>query len=179
MKTAQAPWRQDVQREASFLGYQNWIVIAEASYPAKYHKGLRQISVPVDAPEALDAVFEALSQTQHVQPRIYMARELRYVENNYAPGVDALRKKIEQGLAGREVTEMDNKAISVLLDSASDKYNVLVVRTTTALPYSSVFLELQPGYWDGESEAHLRERMKEKQNPLQAPAPQQPANSAP
>jgi hypothetical protein len=37
---------------------------------------------------------------------------------------------------------------------------VLVIRTPTALPYSSVFLELQPGYWDVASETRLRARIQ-------------------
>jgi hypothetical protein len=35
-----------------------------------------------------------------------------------------------------------------------------VIRTTTALPYSSVFLELKPGYWDVDSETRLREKIE-------------------
>jgi hypothetical protein len=46
-----------------------------------------------------------------------------------------------------------------LLQDANRSFDVLVIRTPTALPYSSVFLELQPGYWDVDSESRLRDRI--------------------
>ena len=46
-----------------------------------------------------------------------------------------------------------------LLQDANRSFDVLIIRTRSALPYSSVFLELQPGYWDAEAEQQLRDRM--------------------
>jgi hypothetical protein len=49
---------------------------------------------------------------------------------------------------------------------------VLVIRTISALPYSSVFLELQPGYWDSDSEQRLRQRIeRERMEKLARPVP--------
>ena len=59
-----------------------------------------------------------------------------------------------------------------LLQSANKSFDVLVIRTHTALPYSSVFLELQPGYWDNESELRLRSRIEaERMKKLSRPGP--------
>ncbi len=58
------------------------------------------------------------------------------------------------------------------MTDAQRSFEVLVIRTSTALPYTSVFLELQPGYWDGESEARLRERMsRDRMEKLASPTP--------
>jgi hypothetical protein len=35
-----------------------------------------------------------------------------------------------------------------------------MVKTTLAVPYTSVFLELDCGYWASEAEAKMREKMK-------------------
>jgi hypothetical protein len=35
-----------------------------------------------------------------------------------------------------------------------------MVKTNLTLPYTSVFMELDCGYWKPESEAKMRERMK-------------------
>ena len=44
--------------------------------------------------------------------------------------------------------------------------------TNTAIPYSSVFMELQPGYWDADSEQHLREKIqRDRMNKLARPIP--------
>ena len=84
---------------------------------------------------------------------------MRAVENDFAPGIDTMRERIRESLHGHEPTELDQQSLITLLESANQSYDVLVIRTPTALPYTSVFLELQPGYWDAESEDRLRQRI--------------------
>ena len=152
-------WRAAVDSQASQLGYRNWIVIAEASFPAHSRIGVRQVSAPVDVPEALDYVLQALERTENVRPQVYLTRELRSVENDFAPGIDDMRKRLRASLHGHEPTELDQQSLLTLLEDANRSFDVLVIRTHTALPYSSVFLELKPGYWDADSEARLRDRI--------------------
>jgi hypothetical protein len=114
----------------------------------------------VDVPEALDYVLSALEQTENVRPHIYVSRELRSVENDFAPGIDELRKRLKDSLHGHEAAELEQQSLLTLLQDANRSFDVLVIRTTTALPYSSVFLELQPGYWDVDSETRLREKIE-------------------
>ena len=153
-------WEAAVQRQVGQLGYRNWIVIAEASFPAHNRPGIRQMNAAVDVPQALDHVLKILEQTENVRPRIYVSRELRSVENDFAPGIDELRKNLLNSLHGHETTELDQQSLLTLLEDASGSFDVLVIRTPTALPYSSVFLELQPGYWDVDSETRLREKIE-------------------
>lgn len=156
---SQNTWQAAVDRQAGQLGYRNWIVIAEASFPAQNRPGLRQVVADVEIPEALDYVLHALEQTENLRPQVYMTREIRSVENDFAPGVDELRKRTTIALHGHETTELDQQSLLTLLEDANRNFDVLVIRTTTALPYSSVFIELQPGYWDVDSETRLRDRI--------------------
>lgn len=153
-------WQAAVDRQAGQLGYRNWIVIAEASFPAHSRPGIRQVNASVEIPEALDYVLNALEQTENVRPHVYVTRELRSVENDFAPGIEDLRKRLKNSLHGHEPAELDQQSLLTLLEDANRSFDVLVVRTPTALPYSSVFLELQPGYWDVDSEMRLRERIE-------------------
>lgn len=155
------PWQAAIERQASQLGYRNWIIVTEASFPAHNRPGVRQVTASVDVPEAVDYVLRTMEQTEHVRPRVYLPREMRSVENEFAPGIEDMRKRIKDSLHGHEFTELDQQSLITLLDSANKNFDVLVVRTHTALPYTSVFLELQPGYWDNESEARLRNRIEE------------------
>ena len=165
-------WRGAVDRQAAQLGYRNWIVIAEASFPAHSRPGVHQVPAPVGVPEALDYVLHALEQTEDLHPQIYVTRELRSVENDYAPGIDELRKRLKSSLHGHETTELDQQSLLTLMEDANRSFDVLVIRTQSALPYSSVFLELQPGYWDADSEARLRERIEhERRQKLARPVP--------
>lgn len=153
-------WKGSVNRQVNQLGYRNWIVISEASFPAHSRVGVRQVNAGAEVPEVVDYVLNALERTQNVRPKVYLTREMRSVENDFAPGIDQMRQRIAESLHGHEPTELDQQSLITLLESANQSYDVLVIRTPTALPYTSVFLELQPGYWDAESEDRLRERIR-------------------
>lgn len=165
-------WKGSVNQQVNQLGYRNWIVISEASFPAHSRTGVRQVNANAEVPEVVDYVLNALEQTQHVRPHVYLTREMRAVENDFAPGIDEMRNRIAQSLHGHEPTELDQQSLITLLESANQSYDVLVIRTPTALPYTSVFIELQPGYWDAESEDRLRQRIsRERMERLARPIP--------
>ncbi len=165
-------WKAEVDHQAAQLGYRNWIVIAESSFPAHSRPGTRQVNTYEPIPVVLDEVLRTLERTEHVRPRIYLPRELPAVENDFAPGIDEYRRELETALHGYEATQLDQDSLLTLMNDAQKSFDVLVLRTSTALPYSSVFLELQPGYWDGESEQRLRERLqRERMEKLASPVP--------
>ncbi|MDB6080169.1 MAG: hypothetical protein JWO82_3916, partial [Akkermansiaceae bacterium] len=153
-------WRGAVASQTAQLGSRNWIVISEASFPAQSRQGVRQIVANEEIPVVLDEVLRTLEQTEHVRPRIYLNRELRAVENDYAPGIDEFRKNLQGALHAHETTELEQQSLFTLLQDTTKSYQVLVIRTATALPYTTVFLELTPGYWDSEAEDKLRERIE-------------------
>jgi len=170
--TSKDGWKTAVEVQTAQLGYRNWIVIAEASFPAHSRPGTRQINAYEPIPVVLDEVLTTLEKTEHVRPTIYSTRELRSVENDFAPGIDEYRKVLDAALHGHEVIEMEQDSLLTLVQDAQKSFDVLVIRTTTALPYSSVFLELQPGYWDGESEQRLRADMQRRRmEKLASPSP--------
>jgi D-ribose pyranose/furanose isomerase RbsD len=152
-------WHGDVERQVGQLGYRNWIVIAEASFPAQNRPGIRQVNATAEVPEVVDYVLKTLEQTESVKPQVYVTREVRAVENDIAPGIEEHRKRLQESLHGRETMELDQQSLLTLLESANNRFDVLVIRTPTALPYTSVFFELQPGYWDADSETRLRDRI--------------------
>jgi D-ribose pyranose/furanose isomerase RbsD len=165
-------WQSAVDTQVAQLGYRNWIVIAEASFPAHNRAGLRQVAATEETPEVLDYVLNALERTENVRPNIYLTRELRSVENDFAPGIEDFRKRVWASLHGHEPTEIDQQSLLVLMEDANKSFDVLVIRTPTALPYSSIFLELKPGYWDADSEARLREKIqRERMEKISRPLP--------
>lgn len=165
-------WKGAVDKQVGQLGYRNWIVIAEASFPAYNRIGLRQVNADVEIPEALDYVLHVMERTENTRPNVYLARELRSVENDFAPGVDQLRENITASLHGHQSLQIDHQSLQILLEDANRSFDVLVIRTRTALPYSSVYLELLPGYWDADSEEKLRERIEaERMRKISQPIP--------
>lgn len=165
-------WRDALAMQTGRLGYRNWIVIAEASFPAHSRAGVRQINSNEEIPTVVDEVLRTLEQTEHVTPRVYVARELRAVENDYAPGIDEFRRQLQASMHAHETTELEQQSLLTLLEDTTKSFNVLVIRTTTALPYTSVFMELQPGYWNSDSEARLREQLdRQRMEKLARPIP--------
>lgn len=153
-------WEEAVETQAGQLGYGNWIVIAEGSFPAHSRTGTRQIDSGEPIPVVLDEVLRTLERTEHVRPKVYVPLELESVENDFAPGIEQYRRELDIALHGHEVTRLEQESLMTLIQDTQRSLDVLVVRTDTALPYTSVFLELEPGYWDGESEMRLRDRME-------------------
>jgi hypothetical protein len=76
-----------------------------------------------------------------------------------APGIDACKKRLEGLLNGREVKPVLHEELIVRLDQVAKTFRILMIKTTMALPYTSVFMELDCGYWSPESEAKLRRKM--------------------
>ena len=165
-------WRGALAAQTSQLGYRNWIVIAEASFPAHSRPGVRQINATEEIPAVVDEVLRTLEQTEHVTPRIYVSREMRAVENDYAPGIEDFRSKLRGALHAHETTELEQQSLMTLMEDTTKSFEVLVIRTTTALPYTSVFMELQPGYWSADSESRLREQLeRQRMEKLARPTP--------
>lgn len=152
-------WKSAVRHQIKQLGYRNWIVVTEASYPAYSRHGIRYINANVEIDDAVRFVIDELEGNQFVQPKVYFTRELRSVENDYAPGIELMREKLKKIFIGHEITELEQESLSTMIKSPNQNYDVLVIRTPTALPYASVFIELLPGYWDNQAEDRLRLRI--------------------
>ena len=165
-------WRDELAMRTSQLGYRNWIVIAEASFPAHSRPGVRQVTADQEIPAVVDEVLRTLERTEHVTPRIFVSREMRAVENDYAPGIDDFRKRLETAMHAHETTELEHQSLMTLMEDTTKSFEVLVIRTPTALPYTSVFMELQPGYWNADSESALREKLdRQRMEKLARPIP--------
>jgi D-ribose pyranose/furanose isomerase RbsD len=165
-------WRDALASHASQLGYRNWIVVAEASFPAHSRPGVRQINANEEIPAVVDEVLRTLERTEHVTPRIFVSREMRALENDYAPGIDEFREQLQPALHAHETTELEHQSLLTLMEDTTKSFDVLVIRTPTALPYTSVFMELQPGYWNADSEAALRDKLdRQRMEKLARPLP--------
>lgn len=165
------PWLGTLRHELSHLGARNWVVVAEAAFPIHSRRGLRVIELDGKIPDVVDAVERVIEEKCHLKPRIYVATEAASVPYDYAPGIKLYRKELEMALHGRETVQLDHKMLLRMLGNVNQTYRVLVIKTRTALPYTSVFMEMGSGYWDAESESALREVI-DKHNESKPTAPQ-------
>jgi len=153
-------WQTTLRTEIQSVGYGNWIVITDASYPYQNREGFRTITVEADVPEVVNLVLNEMERTQHVRPRFYVTRELRSLTNDQAPGINDHRKALAVALHGFPPLELNEELLNEQINASAKKYSVFIIKTKTALPYSSVFIDLDSGYWDNRSEQSIRERIQ-------------------
>jgi hypothetical protein len=155
-----ADWKSTLENELPVLGHRNWIVIADSAYPAQTGGGIEVIATRADHFKVLETVLDALKNSRHVRPLFYMDAELAHIPEKDAPGVGEYREKAAAILKESHVTRLPHMDLIMKLDASAKNFRVLVFKTDLTLPYTSVFIELDCGYWSSEAEARLREAMK-------------------
>ena len=155
-----APWAKAIEQEVKKMGTANWIVVAEPAFPSLSRKGVTTITTPAGTATALDVVLQSRDSQGHAKPYVYVTRESKMLSERYAPGVNGFNKRLKEVLRGREARELDSAALELLVKDAQKNYRILVIKSQTTLPYTSVFIELDTGYWDGEAETALRKQLK-------------------
>lgn len=157
---AAEPLGSQLARQLPLLGHRNWIIIADAAYPLQTSPGIETICVETDQLAALDEVLAQLARTQHVRPLITTDAELPFVPERHAPGIEAYRSGLATRLAGRPVQVLPHEQIIAELDEAGRTFKVLLIKTPLTLPYTSVFIRLECGYWTAAAEKEMREAMR-------------------
>jgi L-fucose mutarotase/ribose pyranase (RbsD/FucU family) len=155
----QSPWEKKLLAELPALGHRNWIVVADSAYPAQISPGIEVVVSNEDHFTVLAKVFKALDASRHVRPKIYLDKELSYLSDDLAPGIEACKSRLDAMLAGREVKPVLHEELIARLDEVAKTFRVLMIKTDLALPYTSVFMELDCGYWSPGSEQKLRRKM--------------------
>jgi hypothetical protein len=155
-----AKWEDILNDRLPLYGHRNWIVIADSAYPAQSSDGVETIVSDGEQTAVLARAFALLGEHRHIKPTIYTDQELNFVSEADARGVTAYRGQLEQILNGQDVRVMPHDQIISRLDSVGQMFRVLLIKTRMCIPYTSVFFELECGYWNAEAEKRLRAAMR-------------------
>lgn len=150
-------WKETLKNSLPLLGHRNWIVVADSAYPWQVSPGVQTVETNATQEEVTQVVLEALSKTKHVKPTVYLDRELEFVSDTDAPGISAYRKNLNTIFSGTGVTRLPHEQIIAKLDEAGKTFHVLLLKTNMTLPYTSVFFQLECGYWNAGAEKRLRQ----------------------
>lgn len=160
---AQTNWRDTLDARLKLYGHRNWIVVADSAYPLQSGPGIETILSPESQIETVRHVLTALQKAPHLRPVVYLDKELQYVAEPDAVGIEAYRQLLtglfDKYLAGQKPVPLLHESVIQRLDGASKTFNVLIIKTNLAIPYTSVFFELRAGYWTDEAEDRLRQRI--------------------
>lgn len=152
-------WKQTLQERLALYGHRNWIVIADAAYPAQTNPGIETIVSHADQAEVLQEVLHDVAQSKSVRPIVYLDKELKYVDEKDAQGVEAFRTQLAVLLQNQEQHSMLHEQLIAKLGQVSKDFRVLIIKTNLTVPYTTVFLELRASYWSDDAERRLRSTM--------------------
>jgi hypothetical protein len=155
-----ADWRSQLTQELPLLGHRNWIAVVDSAYPLQTSAGIETIETDADQLDVVRTVLDALSKTKHVRPVIFTDAELKVVPESDAPGVTAYRQALASMLKTSGATSLPHEQIISKLDEAGKTFHVLVLKTRMTIPYTSVFMRLDCGYWTDDQENRLREMIR-------------------
>ena len=153
-------WKTKLKTELPLLGHRNWIVVADSAYPLQTAPGIETIYVEADQLEVVKGVIAELAKTRHVKSTIYTDAEMKFVAETNAPGISAYREALAKILANQPAQVLPHEEIIAKLDEAGKTFKVLLIKTPLTKPYTSVFFQLECGYWNAESEKQLRDAIK-------------------
>ena len=149
-------WKDQFLTALPKLGHRNWIVVADAAYPQQAGTGVEVLVAETPLDDCLKFVLRAIEESGHVTPKVLLDSELAVLTDDLCPGVSALRDSIRFETSQYNVELADHEVILEKLNMEGVNYSVLVIKTHAMIPYTSVFLRLECGYWDKDRESILR-----------------------
>jgi hypothetical protein len=164
-KHAPPDWRVRLNEELPLLGHRNWIAIVDSAYPLQTSEGIETIETNGDQLDVVRRVLHEVAETPHLRPVVFTDAELKAVPEDDAPGVTYYRDSLDHffealNSGSLERQSLPHEQIIAKLDEAGKTFHVLVLKTRMTIPYTSVFLRLDCGYWTDAQEKRLREHMQ-------------------
>jgi L-fucose mutarotase/ribose pyranase (RbsD/FucU family) len=152
-----AGWEEQFAALLPLFGHRNWIVVADAAYPAQARAGIETIVADADHVSVVRKVVNAIGSSKHIRANVYLDDELRFVPELDAPGVVKYRAELDVLLADVTSYRLPHEQIIARLDHSAQLFRILIIKTDMTIPYTSVFFELDCGYWNADAEQRLRE----------------------
>jgi hypothetical protein len=157
---ARSDWERRLGELLPLFGHRNWIVVADSAYPAQAKSGIETVVAGADHLDTVRTVLNGITACKHIRANIYSDVELDFVSERDAPGISIYRQQLGELVGGSCRRQVLHEEIIAKLDQSAQLFRVLIVKTDMAIPYTSVFFELDCGYWNAEAEKGLRRAMK-------------------
>jgi hypothetical protein len=152
-------WRVKVAEAMPLLGHRNWILIVDSAYPLQSGTGIETIETNASQLEVVRHVLGDIDRSIHVRPDISMDAELPFVPENDAPGVSKYRAEVKDLLHEYSIESLPHDQVIANIEEAAKHFNILVLKTNMAIPYTSIFIRLDCKYWSADAEKRLRAKM--------------------
>ena len=157
-------WRVRLNQQLQLMGHRNWIAVVDSAYPLQTSAGIETIETNDDQLDVVKTVLGQIARAKHVRPVIFTDAELKLVPESDARGVTAYRDALgkllgKSGPENPEAQSLPHEEIISKLDEAGKTFHILILKTNLTIPYTSVFIRLDCGYWSDDAEKRLRVAM--------------------
>lgn len=157
-------WKNKLNETLPVFGHRNWILIVDKAFPLQNTAGMTYVDTGSDLPDVLSFVMDEVKSAPHIRPVVYVDKELSFMNDTLCPGVENLKGKIFSVLDGcgaGEPQQILHDEVFGKLDKAASLFGVLVLKTECLMPYTSIFIEFDCGYWPADNEKTLRNLIAE------------------
>src|ERR1700744_4646941 len=93
---ASADWQKTFAERLPAFGHRNWIIVADAAFPAYTQNGIETLVADQDLPQVLRYVGRAISSSRHVRAHVLFDQELHFIQEEDYPGVGEVRDEIDR-----------------------------------------------------------------------------------
>ena len=153
-------WKKEFEQLLPKLGHRNWILVVDKAFPLQSAPGIVTINTGEPMRPVLGELVRMLEKASHGKPVYYTDLELNSLSDDLCPGAEQARTEIFQALQDAQVNTILHEEVFSKIDTASKLFTTVVLKTESTIPYSSVFIELDCGYWSAAAEKALRTKMK-------------------
>jgi hypothetical protein len=154
-------WKEQFNNQLSEFGHRNWILIVDKAYPLQNSSGVITIDTQDDLLNVLDYSLKQIDSSTHVKPIVFTDHELDYITPQQVVDIVDFRYELSKKISLYQPKVILHDSVFVKIDEASKLFKVLVLKTNSVIPYSSVFLQLDCKYWTAEKEKNLRMAIKQ------------------
>lgn len=136
--------RDEVENHIEELSAGDWIIIGPtpAMESATTVSETSHLTVMASNVSTLRETLDLMENEGKLSPRLWVCRELEKSTNRRSPGNARLRTHLKELLIGRTHFSVDERMITMQLKTLNPESKVLFIHTDTALPHSSIGIEL-------------------------------------
>lgn len=153
-------WEPRLRELLPLYGHRNWIVVTDSAFPLQSNPGIETIFAGGDQVDVVLRVLDAMDSHKHIRVNVYADKEMKFIAEPDALGMTEYRKQLDGALKGARMEYIPHEEIIAKLNQAAQLFRILIIKTDLTIPYTSVFFELDCGYWTPEAERRMREKLK-------------------
>ena len=140
--------RATLEQQMELMQPEDWLLIApeESVVQATAHLAPQQLVLDAGSPAVLREVLDLLESEGKLEAQLLVSRE---TTQSFTPGSARYRRHLRSLLSGRYHRQVDERVIAAQLRSCAPGCHVLILRTNTTQPHSTIALRLtQPVNYD-------------------------------